>query len=47
MHIHCRANVFIEPLPSSGHLFLFIKIGCLAANAVCFAVAAYKRVYTP
>jgi hypothetical protein len=34
MRIRFRVNVFTEPLPSSGRLFLIIEICCLAANVV-------------
>jgi hypothetical protein len=32
MRIRCRINSFTESFPSSGRLFLLIKICCLAAN---------------
>jgi hypothetical protein len=34
MHIRCRGDLFTKPFPSSGRLFLLIKICCLTASVV-------------
>jgi hypothetical protein len=38
MRICCRENVFTEAFPSSGRLFLLIKICCLVVNVVLLFV---------